>query len=166
MINGHEPPAWDVQTWLNTDAPLALEDLRGRVVVIHAFQMLCPGCVSHGIPQAKAIQQAFPPSRVQVLGLHTVFEHHESMNETALKAFLYEYRIRFPVGIDRPDPRGNPLPVTMQAWHLEGTPTLIILDAQGRIRLRHFGQLDDLRAGAVIGQLMAEADAGFSATAP
>ena len=159
MIDGHEPPAWDIQAWLNTDNPLSLQDLRGRVVVVHAFQMLCPGCVTHGTPQAKAIQQAFPPSRVQVVGLHTVFEHHESMNETALKAFLYEYRVRFPVGIDRPDPRGNPLPLTMQAWHLEGTPTLIILDALGRLRLQHFGQLDDLRVGAVIGQLVAEADA-------
>lgn len=160
MITGQTPPAWDVQTWLNTELPLTLEGLRGRVVVLEAFQMLCRGCAAHGIPQMQAIHQAFPPSRVQVVGLHTVFEHHESMNETALRAFIHEYRIRYPVGIDRADPRGSPLPVTMQAWELEGTPTLMILDAQGRVRFQHFGQVDDLRVGAVIGQLVAEADAG------
>jgi hypothetical protein len=160
MTNGELAPAWDVQTWLNTEAPLSLEDLRGTVVVVHAFQMLCPGCVSHGIPQAKAIHQAFPPGRVQVIGLHTVFEHHAAMGEVALRAFLHEYRIRFPVGIDRPDPRGNPIPLTMQAWHLQGTPTLVVIDAAGRIRLHHFGQLEDLRVGAVIGQLLAESNAG------
>ncbi|CAM5791696.1 redoxin domain-containing protein [Castellaniella caeni] len=158
MIVGDKAASWDVASWLNTDTPLALEDLRGSVVVVHAFQMLCPGCVSHGIPQAKAIRQAFPPGRLQVIGLHTVFEHHAAMTEVALRAFLHEYRIHFPVGIDRPDPRGNPIPLTMQAWHLQGTPTLVILDAEGRVRLHHFGQLDDLRVGAVIGQLLTEAE--------
>jgi len=158
-ITGDLAPEWDVSSWLHTDAPLSLADLRGSVVVVHAFQMLCPGCVSHGIPQAQSIHRAFPPGRVRVIGLHTVFEHHAAMGETALRAFLHEYRIQFPVGIDRPDPRGNPIPLTMQAWHMQGTPTLFILDDQGRIRLHHFGQLDDLRAGAVIGQLLAESDA-------
>ena len=149
-------PALRVSRWLNTDEPLALEDLRGSVVVLHAFQMLCPGCVSHGIPQAKAIHNAFPPGRVRVIGLHTVFEHHEAMGEVALKAFLHEYRIAFPVGIDMADPKGNPIPLTMQAYRLQGTPSLIILDQAGDIRLHHFGSLDDLRVGAVIGQLLTE----------
>jgi hypothetical protein len=38
--------------WFNSE-PLTLSALRGRVVLLHAFQMLCPGCVSHGTPQAK-----------------------------------------------------------------------------------------------------------------
>jgi peroxiredoxin len=159
MITGDAAPEWDVASWLNTDTPLSLQELRGSVVVVHAFQMLCPGCVSHGIPQAKAIHQTFPPGRVQVVGLHTVFEHHAAMGEVALRAFLHEYRIHFPVGIDRADPHGNPIPLTMQAWRMQGTPTLFILDEQGRIRLHHFGRLDDLRVGAVIGQLLAELDA-------
>lgn len=159
MISGDMAPEWNVASWLNTDTPLSLADLRGSVVVVHAFQMLCPGCVSHGIPQAKSIHQAFPPGRVQVIGLHTVFEHHAAMGEIALRAFLHEYRIHFPIGIDRPDPKGNPIPLTMQAWRMQGTPTLFILDERGRIRLHHFGQLDDLRVGAVIGQLLAESDA-------
>ncbi|MER1968220.1 redoxin domain-containing protein [Castellaniella sp. GW247-6E4] len=148
-------PALQIARWLNTDEPLDLEGLKGSVVVLHAFQMLCPGCVSHGIPQAKAIHNAFPPGRVRVIGLHTVFEHHEAMGEVALKAFLHEYRITFPVGIDMADPRGNPIPLTMQAYRLQGTPSLIVLDQAGDIRLHHFGSLDDLRVGAVIGQLLA-----------
>lgn len=149
-------PELQVSQWLNTGAPLTLAALRGRVVVLHAFQMLCPGCVSHGIPQAKAIHNAFPRGRVRVIGLHTVFEHHEAMGEVALKAFLHEYRITFPVGIDMTDPKGNPIPLTMQAYRLQGTPSLIVLDQAGDIRLHHFGSLDDLRVGAAIGQLLGE----------
>ena len=73
--------------------------------------MLCPGCVSHGLPQAKRIQQAFGGD-VTVLGLHCVFEHHEAMTPVSLEAFLHEYRITFPVGVDAHDP-GVALPITM-----------------------------------------------------
>lgn len=148
-------PSLQISQWVNTERPIDLDELKGRVVVLHAFQMLCPGCVSHGIPQAKAIHNTFARNRVCVLGVHTVFEHHEAMGEVALKAFMHEYRISFPVGIDQADPRGNPIPLTMQAYRLEGTPSLIILDQAGDIRLKHFGSLDDLRVGALLGELLA-----------
>jgi len=160
MTSGHALPEWSVQTWLNWPGDAAapsLDGLRGKVVVIHTFQMLCPGCVAHGIPQAKAIHQAFPPDRLQVVGLHTVFEHHDAMTEVALRAFIHEYRIHFPVGMDMPGLQGQPIPQTMQAWRLEGTPTLLILDDLGRVRLNHLGQAEDLRVGAILGQLLAEA---------
>ena len=57
--------------WFNTDAPITLAALRGKVVVIEAFQMLCPGCVSHGLPQVQKLRQMFPEVHVFVLGLHT-----------------------------------------------------------------------------------------------
>jgi len=146
---------WQVGQWLNVREPLTLESLRGRVVVLHAFQMLCPGCVSHGIPQAKAIHAASPPDKLRVIGLHTVFEHHEAMTPLALEAFVHEYRLRFPIGIDQPA-ADSPIPLTMRAYGLEGTPSLILIDKAGCIRLQHFGQMDDLRVGAVIGQLLTE----------
>jgi len=43
-----DAPPLQVAQWFNTPAPLSLEALRGKVVVLEAFQMLCPGCVSHG----------------------------------------------------------------------------------------------------------------------
>lgn len=142
--------------WLNATQPVTLDGLRGRVVVLHAFQMLCPGCVSHGLPQALRIHRLFPEEQVAVIGLHTVFEHHDVMGPEALRVFLHEYRIPFPVGVDLADP-GGPVPVTMQDYGLRGTPSLVVFDREGRIRLNHFGQIDDLQLGAVIGQLLAEA---------
>lgn len=148
-------PSWSVSQWMNTRDAITLESLRGTVVVLHAFQMLCPGCVSHGIPQAKSIHQAFPPDKLKVIGLHTVFEHHDAMGPVALAAFLHEYRVGFPVGIDQAG-HNNPIPLTMQAYRMQGTPSLVLIDKTGHIRLHHFGQLDDLRVGAVIGQLLTE----------
>ena len=95
-------PEWDVSQWLGPEPPArTLGGLRGKVVVIEAFQMLCPGCVSHGIPLAKKVH-ASVGGEVVVIGLHSVFEHHEAMTPVSLAAFLHEYRVTFPVAVDRP----------------------------------------------------------------
>jgi len=148
-------PALQVSQWFNTQHSITLAELRGRVVVLHAFQMLCPGCVAHGLPQAAAIYNAFPAADVAVVGIHSVFEHHSAMTPVSLEAFIYEYRINFPVAVDRPSTIGN-IPQTMEVFGMLGTPTLILLDRQGRIRLNHFGRMDDLRVGVIIGQLINE----------
>ena len=148
-------PTLQVRQWLNTPEAISLEGLRGRVVVLHAFQMLCPSCVSQGIPQANRIQAAFSAQELVVIGLHTVFEHHAVMNAEALQVFVHDYGLSFPIGIDQPPKRGH-VPLTMQAYALRGTPSLVVLDREGHIRLNHFGHLDDLRLGAMLGRLIEE----------
>ena len=147
-------PAWRATEWFNTEAPLKLDALRGRVVMICAFQMLCPGCVSHGIPQAQRVAELFRPDDVQVIGLHTVFEHHEAMAPQALRAFLHEYKVAFPVGVDAPE--GDGIPQTMRAYGMQGTPTTILIDREGRLRRQAFGRMSDLQLGAEIMALVAE----------
>lgn len=149
-------PAWRTSEWLNTEAPLEIEALRGQVVVACAFQMLCPGCVSHTIPQMKSVHELFGPQGVVVLGLHSVFEHHDAMTVTALRAFLHEYAIRFPVAVDAPPTDAGPIPQTMAAYHMQGTPTLMLIDRAGRLRRQVFGHMPDLRLGAEIMRLIAE----------
>ena len=112
--------------WFNTPAPLTLAALRGRPVFIHSFQLLCPGCVSESIPQVRRIERIFGHTDLQVIGIHTVFEHHQAMTPVTLKAFLHEYRIRHPVGVDRADERFD-TPVTMQRFALRGTPSSILI---------------------------------------
>ncbi len=148
-------PTLDVIRWFNTPRPLALADLRGRVVVLHAFQMLCPGCVQGGLPQAQRISRLFPAEEVAVIGLHTVFEHHAAMTPVSLEAFIQEYRLTFPIGIDRPAEDG-PIPRTMAAYGMCGTPSLILIDRAGRIRKHGFGAEDDMSVGAEIATLLAE----------
>ena len=148
-------PALNVAQWFNTEVPLSLQSLKGQVVVLYAFQMLCPACVSHGLPQMRKLHQAFADSGVAVLGLHTVFEHHAAMAPHALQAFLGEYRVGFPVGVDMASPDG-PIPMTMQTYGLRGTPSLVVIDGHGQVRLQHFGIVDDLELGMLLGALTAE----------
>jgi hypothetical protein len=89
-----------------------------------------------------------------------VFEHHAAMGETALRAFVHEYRIGYPVGIDRPGEDGDPLPRTMRAYDMRGTPTTLLIDAEGRLRRQIFGVPDELLLGAELALLLAEAAPG------
>lgn len=149
-------PEWHTTHWLNSPEPLTLDKLRGQVILVHAFQMLCPGCVARGIPQAQRVAEAFRGAPLAVVGLHTVFEHHAAMELESLKAFVHEYRIQFPVGVDAPSLDGSPTPRTMTAYGMRGTPTTLLIDAQGRLRSQVFGVHDDLLLGAEIQTLLLE----------
>jgi len=150
-------PAWQTSAWLNTDTPLELDQLRGKVILLHAFQMLCPGCVRTALPQAKRIARLFTGTSLVVVGLHSVFEHHAVMTPDALRVFLHEYGIHFPVGIDQPGDDADPMPLTMRAYAMRGTPTTLLYDAEGQLRRQVFGTYDDLVLGSDIGALITEA---------
>lgn len=148
-------PELDASRWFNTPMPLSLAALRGKVVVLHAFQMLCPGCVAHGTPQAEKLHRMFVRSdEVVVIGLHTVFEHHAAMTEVALEAFIHEYRLTLPIAIDRSGVDG-PIPQMMRRYGMRGTPTTVVIDREGVVREHAFGQVDDLALGVLVGSLVA-----------
>ncbi|MBS0398419.1 MAG: redoxin family protein [Proteobacteria bacterium] len=157
-------PDIEASEWLNPEKPLGPADLQGRVVVVSVFQMLCPGCVQNSLPQARTLYSTFSRDDLVVIGLHSVFEHHHVMTPEALRVFVGEYRLPFPIAIDRPV-KGSPLPATMQKWGLNGTPTLMVFGRDGKLVLHHFGHLDDLRLGVLIGELLAR-PAGASASKP
>ena len=151
-----QAPELSVQTWFNSDRPVSLESLRGRVVALVAFQVLCPNSIAVAIPQARRIHETFEPSDVAVVGLHATFEHHQAYSLPLLKAFIHEYRLKFPIGLDSANAAG-PIPHTMERYQMRGTPSLVLIDRQGMIRKHAFGPADDLRIGAEIGALAQEA---------
>lgn len=146
-------PELQVHSWFNTERPLLMSGLRDRVVVLVAFQVLCPVSVSCGIAQAQRIDETFEPSDVAVIGLHATFEHHDAFTPAVLKAFIHEYRLKFPIALDQPNP-ASPIPLTMERYKMRGTPSLVLIDKLGRIRKHTFGAVGDLRIGAEIGALL------------
>ena len=147
-----------VQSWFNTDRPMLVSGLRGRVVVLVAFQVLCPISVAGGVPQAQRIFETFEPKDVAVIGLHATFEHHDAFSAAMLKAFIQEYRLKFPIALDLPNP-SSPIPLTMERYKMRGTPSLVLIDRHGLVRKHAFGGVDDLRIGAEIGALTQESPA-------
>lgn len=151
--NGLATPAmpWETSEWFNSE-PLNLARLHGRVIVLEAFQMLCPSCVTHALPQATRLARTFGDD-LAVIGLHTVFEHHAAMIPVSLKAFLHEYRITFPIGVDAL--RGaHPAPVTFSRYRMQGTPTTVLIDRDGMLRAQKLGPVDDLTLASAVTRLL------------
>jgi len=156
-----QAPELTVQQWFNTDRPLCLAALRGRVVVLVAFQVLCPNSVAGAIPQARRVHETFEPKDVAVIGLHATFEHHDAYSPAVIKAFIHEYRLEFPIALDSPNAHG-PIPHTMDRYGMRGTPSVVLIDRSGLLRKHAFGVSDDLALGAQIGALAHEAPAAAS----
>lgn len=92
---------------------------------------------------------------MQVIGLHTVFEHHAAMTPVSLKAFVHENRLTFPIGVDTAG-EDTPVPVTMATYGMQGTPTLILIRRNGTVYHHGFGHQDDMAVGAMIAAVLSE----------
>lgn len=140
-------PELAVSRWFNTAEPITLSSLLGRPVLLHSFQLLCPGCVSDSIPQIKKIERTFHQTDLVILGLHTVFEHHSAMSAVTLEAFIDEYRLKHPVGIDMAE-EGLATPITMRRYGMRGTPSSVLIGRNGEVLHHAYGVEDDLTVGA------------------
>lgn len=125
---------------------------RGRLRLPDALRRLC----SPVIPQFKAVYELFASQGVLVVGLHTIFEHHEAMTTTSLRAFLHENPIRFPVGVDSPPEDRGAVPMTMQAYQMQGTLMLLVIEHAGRLCRRSFCHVPDLELAAEIASIIAK----------
>ncbi|EPZ49904.1 antioxidant, AhpC/TSA family [Bacteriovorax sp. BAL6_X] len=142
-----------VDKWVNCKDGHELDVEGPGIKIIHAFQMLCPGCVYRGIPQCIELYKKYNSENVIVVGLHTVFENHHAMTPDCLDVFIKEWRLPFPIGIDKRI-EGNKIPETMKAYQLQGTPSLIIIDHLGEIQLQHFGYIEQEKLETFIDHLI------------
>ncbi len=157
MFDPENPPEIAASAWLNVEKPMSLKALRGKVVVLAAFQMLCQGSSNHALPQMTRLNRCFQRDEVEIIGLHMVFEKHVEMTPEKLAEFATEHDIDFPIAIDKAGKRPlEDLPQTMAAYEIQGTPTILLFDRQGRLRRHYLGQVDDVRLGAEIMALAME----------
>ena len=66
-------PNFGVSSWVQ-GAPTNFDQERGHIVVLEVFQVNCPGCFIHALPDAIRIYQKYKDDGVRVLGLATAFE--------------------------------------------------------------------------------------------
>ena len=91
-------PSLDGATaWLNVDAPITIEKLRGKVVILDFWTYGCINCM-HVLRDLKTLEQRFPNELV-VIGVHSPKFTNEKDPEN-LKRVLVRYEIEHPVAND------------------------------------------------------------------
>ncbi|MEC4983400.1 MAG: thioredoxin-like domain-containing protein [Oscillatoria sp. PMC 1068.18] len=110
-------------TWLNTNRPLNLKDLRGRVILLDFWTYCCINCL-HVLPDLKYLEQKYP-NNLTVIGVHSAKFDNEKEAENVRQAIL-RYDIEHPVILD------NNLEIWGQ-YAVRAWPTLMLIDPQGYV---------------------------------
>jgi len=158
-------PDWKVSEWINGSGG-QLADHRGQVILIQFFQLWCPACNDFSIPLFNRWNEEFGSrDDVVVLSIHTVFEAHELQTPLMLRTFVAQKGMVHPVGIDAYEHVGDAVPITMDRFDTGGTPHVVIIDQQGKLRFSHFGRFDPVPVERFITRLLDDkAKVGTSTT--
>jgi thiol-disulfide isomerase/thioredoxin len=140
-------PELNNQVWLNTDQPLRLEDLRGKVVLLDMWTFGCINC-RHVIPSLRGWYQSYGDKGLVVIGNHYPEFGYEADLDN-LKQALVDLDVPYPVAQDN---QGE----TWRAYKNRYWPALYLIDKRGHIRYRHIGEGAYAETEAAIQTLLAE----------
>ena len=119
--------------WLNTDAPLRLEELRGHIILLDFWTYGCVNCL-HVLPELRALEEHFEGRPFVVIGVHSgKFEAEEDAGH--IDEAIRRYDIRHPVLVD--DDKATMISYAATAW-----PTRVLIDSEGIIYDKRSGEFD------------------------
>lgn len=129
--NAQAPDFAGVTKWLNTDKPLTLADLKGKVVLVDFWTYTCINCI-RTLPHVTHWYDTYHNQGFVVVGVHTpefAFEKETANVKDAIKRFT----IHYPVAQDNDY-------ATWNAYSNEYWPAEYLIDAKGTVRRVHFGE--------------------------
>jgi thiol-disulfide isomerase/thioredoxin len=133
--------------WLNTDHPLRLADLRGKVVALDMWTFECINC-QHVIPSLRGWYEKYGAQGLVVIGNHyPEFDYERELGN--LKAAITTLNVPYPVDQDNDG-------ATWRAYNNRYWPTLYLIDKRGHIRYVHIGEGAYDESEAAIQALLAE----------
>ena len=106
--------------WLNTDQPLTLAKLKGKVVLLDFWTYCCINCM-HIIPDLKKLEAKYA-NQLVVIGVHSAKFSNEGESDNIRQAIL-RYEIEHPVVNDR----------EFRIWRRYGVqawPTQVLIDPE------------------------------------
>jgi thiol-disulfide isomerase/thioredoxin len=135
--------------WLNTDRPLSLAGLRGKVVLLDFWTYGCINCM-HVIPELKRLEEKYTDELV-VVGIHSAKFRNESDTDN-IRQVVLRYGVEHPVANDRDF-------LIWRAYAVRAWPTLVLVDPAGYV----VGQKSGEGVHEVFDQAIAAVIAAFDA---
>ena len=124
-------PEFSNESWLNTDVPLRLSNLRGKVVLLDMWTFACINCI-HITPYVQAWHTKYADQGLVVIGNHFPELSYERDIANVRKA-LPDLGITYAVAQDNNG-------ATWDAWANHYWPTVYLIDKNGHLRYTHIGE--------------------------
>ena len=123
-VIGQKAPNLGISEWVQ-GAPTNIDQEKDKIILVEVFQVNCPGCFMHALPEAINIYNKYKDEGVRVLGIATAFEDFdkntlenlkmlaetgEVIGETKEALSMYgqlkegnkiTFKIPFPLGMDK-----------------------------------------------------------------
>lgn len=134
--------------WLNTDKPISMKDLKGKVVLLDFWTYCCINCI-HVIPDLKKLEEEFADELV-VIGVHSAKFENEKLTENIREAVL-RYEIEHPVVNDK----------DFKVWREYGArawPSFALINPRGKLLGLTSGEGIYLKIRDVIEEIITEFD--------
>ncbi|HET8783955.1 MAG TPA: thioredoxin-like domain-containing protein [Pyrinomonadaceae bacterium] len=109
--------------WLNTDKPLSIAALKGKVILLDFWTYGCINCI-HIIPDLKKLEAKYPNELV-VIGVHSAKFKNEKETEN-IRRIILRYEIEHPVYNDSEF-------AVWQSYGVRAWPTRVLIDPAGYI---------------------------------
>ncbi len=116
--------------WLNTDKPLSLAGLKGKIVLLDFWTYGCINCI-HIIPKIEELEKKYG-SQLVVIGVHSAKFENEKNTENIRKIIL-RYGLEHPI-VNDADFK------IWDAYAIRAWPGLVLIDPDGYIVGRWFGE--------------------------
>ena len=142
---GVRAPELQGTAWFNTERPLRLADLRGKLVVLDFWTYCCINCL-HILDDLKYLEEKYAGRALAVVGVHSPKFTNEDDPESVRQAVV-RYGITHPVLLDS---RRR----TWDAYAVRGWPTQVLLDPNGYILGRVSGEGHRAQLDAAIEQAL------------
>lgn len=135
--------------WLNSDQPLRLKDLRGKVVLLDMWTFDCINC-RNTIPSLKDWHAKYATEGLVIIANHfPEFSYEADLDN--LKKAVADLGIQYAVAQDNDG-------TTWQAYHNRYWPTLYLIDKSGNIRYTQIGEGQYAETEKAIQALLAESN--------
>lgn len=144
--------------WLNVEAPLTLEELKGKVVLLDFWTYGCINCI-HMIPTLEQLEVKYGDA-LAIIGVHSAKFANEG-ETTNIRQVVERYGVKHPVINDKDFAVWSAYsPYGVNAW-----PTFVVIDPRGNLYAVQAGEIPFEAFDAVIGGMIATFD-GFGEINP
>ncbi|MGI9068792.1 MAG: thioredoxin-like domain-containing protein [Pyrinomonadaceae bacterium] len=132
--------------WLNTDKPLSLAALKGKVVLLDFWTYGCINCI-HIIPDLKKLEAKYP-NQLVVIGVHSAKFENEKETEN-IRRIILRYKLEHPVYNDAEFK-------VWQSYGIRAWPTQILIDPAGYVLGSVSGEGNYELIDQVVGKVVTE----------
>lgn len=117
--------------WFNTPEPLSLSRLRGKVVLVDFWTYSCVNCI-RTLPHIQKLHERYASAGLVVVGMHTP-EFAFERSAANLQAAIKRHGLTYPIAQDNQYK-------TWDNFRNRYWPAQYLIDREGRITFRHFGE--------------------------